>query len=87
MAWPTPRHIRAPGSLPHPPAARDLDEIVGHSSVRAVATELGEQARFELIPGASHAFLVTRAEKVWRRSVREFLTATVLTADAHATGR
>lgn len=51
----------------------EYDDSVGRPFVREVARSLGRDARFELIPGASHAFLVTRAEKAWRGSVRSFL--------------
>jgi hypothetical protein len=51
----------------------EFDESVGRRFVREVARNLGRNSRFELIPGASHAFLVTRAEKAWRGSVRSFL--------------
>lgn len=56
----------------------ELDDSVGRPFVREVGRNLGRDARFELIPGASHAFLVTRAEKEWRRSVRDFLATVVV---------
>jgi len=55
----------------------DQDQSVGPPFVRNVAERLGPTARFELIAGAGHAFLVTRAATVWRRSLDKFLATAV----------
>ena len=63
------RHVTCPTLL----LQGEFDESVGRRFVGEVAHSLGRDARFQLIPGAGHAFLVTRAEKIWRGSVTGFM--------------
>lgn len=72
------RKVRCPTLL----LQGEFDESVGRPFVGEVGRNLGRHARFELIPGAGHAFLVTHAERIWRRSVRQFL-ATLPAPESH----
>lgn len=63
------RHVHCPTLL----LQGEFDDSVGRRFIREVGRNLGRGAQFDIIPGAGHAFLVTRAEKPWRQSVHRFL--------------
>lgn len=63
------RSVRCPTLL----LQGEFDDTIGRRHVRAVAASLNRASSFALLPGAGHAFLVTRAKVAWEEHVDAFL--------------
>lgn len=50
----------------------ELDDTVGRAYVREVGKNLRHGGTFALLPGAGHAFLVTRSADAWKKGVHDF---------------